>query len=120
MTKRRRRRLRVGRRDGWSCHWCGIIMVERMERTGPPARTDPTLDHVVPLSHGGADTDENLVLACYTCNSRRSHAATPDGPPPVLPATARERRAARLTRKHASQLSRGRQPYVGWRAHEQE
>ena len=28
----------------------------------------PTLDHVVPLSRGGADHPENLVLACYRCN----------------------------------------------------
>jgi len=29
------------------------------------------LDHVVPRSQGGLDTEDNLVLACASCNCRR-------------------------------------------------
>ncbi|MBI1314348.1 HNH endonuclease [bacterium] len=30
-----------------------------------------TMDHIVPQSAGGADTIENLALACFNCNTRR-------------------------------------------------
>ncbi len=30
-----------------------------------------TLDHIVPKSLGGSDSEENLALACHRCNSRR-------------------------------------------------
>jgi hypothetical protein len=29
-----------------------------------------TIDHIIPLSTGGADTIENLALACFHCNRR--------------------------------------------------
>lgn len=32
-----------------------------------------TLDHVVPLSLGGATTLENLALACFHCNRRKGN-----------------------------------------------
>nr|WP_199303320.1 HNH endonuclease signature motif containing protein [Oscillatoria sp. FACHB-1406] len=30
-----------------------------------------TIDHLIPQSLGGADTEDNLALACHRCNSRR-------------------------------------------------
>lgn len=41
-------------------------------------RTDAklTIDHVIPLSRGGAHTQENIVPACQPCNSRK-HARGP-------------------------------------------
>jgi hypothetical protein len=35
-----------------------------------------TLDHVVPLGEGGKDTLENLALACFHCNRRKSNKQT--------------------------------------------
>jgi len=35
-----------------------------------------TLDHVIPLSVGGLDTRENLVLSCHNCNAAKN-ARTP-------------------------------------------
>lgn len=32
-----------------------------------------TVDHLLPLSLGGGDEPENLALACYRCNLRRSN-----------------------------------------------
>jgi len=40
------------------CQWCG----KRMGR-------DATIDHVVPLSRGGANAPENCVLVHHSCNS---------------------------------------------------
>ncbi|MEM6365809.1 MAG: HNH endonuclease [Planctomycetota bacterium] len=48
-------------RDDHRCQYCG--------------KAEPThklsLDHVVPRSHGGATTWENIVCCCLRCNSRK-------------------------------------------------
>ncbi len=49
-------------RDGNACHWCGYQM----------RRAELTLDHVIPRARGGANRQENLVLACRLCNASRS------------------------------------------------
>jgi hypothetical protein len=70
-------RITVGRwrsiceRDGWVCWIC---------RTGidcslcHPNKKAGTCDHVVPLSLGGSDSDENVRAAHASCNSRRGAA----------------------------------------------
>jgi hypothetical protein len=35
-----------------------------------------TIDHVVPVSEGGGETLENLALACFHCNRRKSNNQT--------------------------------------------
>lgn len=35
-----------------------------------------TIDHVVPLTAGGSDHPENLALACFHCNRRKSNKQT--------------------------------------------
>lgn len=52
-------RLRVLRRDGYRCAYCG-----------DPATT---ADHLIPVSRGGSSHDSNLVAACMMCNVRRAH-----------------------------------------------
>lgn len=50
-------RVQVGKRDNWTCGYCG-------SKFGPF-----DVDHVVPISLGGALTDlGNLLLACAPCN----------------------------------------------------
>jgi len=39
-----------------------------------------TLDHVVPLSEGGSETSDNLALACFHCNRRKSNNQTATDP----------------------------------------
>lgn len=51
-------RAEVYRRDGSRCLECGTD-------------DDLTLDHIVPYSHGGPDTIDNLRTLCRSCNSRR-------------------------------------------------
>lgn len=55
-------------RDGWLCWLC-----ERaVDATAVvPDHDAPTIDHVVPLSRGGADTVDNVRLAHFICNTRR-------------------------------------------------
>ena len=48
-------------RDGYQCQYCG--------------QAQPTnklsLDHVIPRSHGGQTTWENIVCCCLKCNGRK-------------------------------------------------
>lgn len=64
----RRHRLVVYERDGGTCMICGdpCDMASVV-----PDNWAPTLDHIIPRSHGGPDTLENLRLAHFICNSRR-------------------------------------------------
>jgi 5-methylcytosine-specific restriction endonuclease McrA len=48
-------------RDGAACVWCGRELWRR----------DLTLEHVVPRSRGGHATNENVLVACRSCNRRR-------------------------------------------------
>lgn len=45
------------------CHWCN---------TGLTAQT-ATLEHIMPLSRGGSNREDNLTLACNGCNQRRKN-----------------------------------------------
>lgn len=52
-------RLAILRRDRWRCRWCG-------------GRANQ-VDHVIPISAGGARLDpRNLVASCLRCNVRRA------------------------------------------------
>lgn len=48
-------------RDEYTCQYCG-----KTESTNKLS-----LDHVVPRSHGGPTTWENIVCCCLRCNSRK-------------------------------------------------
>lgn len=58
-------RFEVLRRDKFTCTYCGAH----------PPDTTLTIDHVVPVALGGADTPENLRTACAECNGGKG--ATP-------------------------------------------
>jgi 5-methylcytosine-specific restriction endonuclease McrA len=42
------------------CAWCGCFVGEKYH-----------VDHVIPLSRGGSDFPENLVISCQTCNQKK-------------------------------------------------
>lgn len=61
-------------RDAHLCLYCG-------ER---PPRQHLTRDHVKPTSKGGADIWENVVTACYHCNSRKANRTPQQAGMPLL------------------------------------
>ena len=60
-------RRNIFARDDHRCQYCGKRLPKH----------ELTIDHVMPRSRGGADTWENLVLACVKCNVRKGN-RTPD------------------------------------------
>jgi 5-methylcytosine-specific restriction endonuclease McrA len=59
-------RATIIERDGRACWYCGREL----------KRGQITLDHVVPVSHGGPHTPDNLRVACRSCNCQK-HDRTP-------------------------------------------
>lgn len=55
------RRLLAERDGGWGCVYCDASLTE----------ANSTIDHVLPLSRGGLNRLDNMVLACHTCNSAK-------------------------------------------------
>lgn len=62
-TKRRRhiKRMKFGGREVMPCAYCGTSLTI----------DTATLDHVRPVSRGGAHAQDNLVLACAPCNNAK-------------------------------------------------
>jgi 5-methylcytosine-specific restriction endonuclease McrA len=50
-------------RDGWQCQYCGCAVDRR----------NATVDHVMPVSHGGKTTFTNCVTACAHCNASKGN-----------------------------------------------
>ena len=56
--RRKITRRAVFARDDWTCQYCG-------------ARSNLTVDHVVPRSKGGDSSWTNIVASCAPCNRRK-------------------------------------------------
>lgn len=52
-------RWKVWRRDNFTCRYCGSWAQYL------------TLDHVIPETEGGTNTQDNLVTACSSCNQKK-------------------------------------------------
>jgi 5-methylcytosine-specific restriction endonuclease McrA len=59
-------RAKVAAADG-ACHWCKR-----------PVSIGGVKDHVTPVSRGGSDGIENVVLACWDCNAAKSDLTGPE------------------------------------------
>jgi len=70
--KCRKRLIRIGERDNWTCQLCGGPIT-------PIARKDPgigtcanlhraSVDHIQPVAIGGSEDDDNLRIAHQSCN----------------------------------------------------
>src|SRR5436309_6572743 len=58
--RRKITRRAVFARDDWTCQYCG-------------ARSNLTVDHVVPRSKGGGSSWDNIVASCAPCNRRKGN-----------------------------------------------
>lgn len=59
----------LANRDGWRCTYCGCELESSDGYEGIPGGRMATIDHVVARKWGGADTNQNCVLACHPCNA---------------------------------------------------
>ena len=50
------------KRDALECCYCGALFSETLKKT---------IDHVIPLSKGGSNNKENLIICCGDCNSQK-------------------------------------------------
>ena len=58
-------------RDDYTCAYCALS-IGHITPEGHAAMSDSfTVDHVIPVSHGGKSTFGNTVCACYWCNHRK-------------------------------------------------
>lgn len=61
---------KIAERDGWKCGICGKHVRESLTYPHPLSKS---LDHVIPLSRGGAHSPENAQLAHLRCNVRKGN-----------------------------------------------
>jgi DNA-directed RNA polymerase subunit RPC12/RpoP len=62
-------RLEIFERDGYACQYCKKrVAIKHRNRL-----RWATIDHVIPLSKGGAHSPDNIVTACFSCNSRKGN-----------------------------------------------
>ena len=57
-------------KHGWKCANCGIDTPKELKGTKDKAA--PELDHIVPISKGGAHLYSNVQLLCKRCNANKS------------------------------------------------
>jgi len=62
-------------RDGWRCGICGRKVNRRLKHPDPKS---VSLDHVVPLSHGGLHERANVRCSHLVCNVSRGNRGGPE------------------------------------------
>jgi len=68
-------RAYIAERDGWRCGICGGRVAKGKMHPDPMCGS---IDHIVPVSHGGGNGLENLRLVHLRCNLSRRDRATDD------------------------------------------
>lgn len=68
-------RTKVFERDGYHCMLCGVKTKASAKVPDPLA---PTVDHILPMSKGGAHLYTNVQCACFQCNTRKGAGAAND------------------------------------------
>lgn len=63
-------RREVFERDGWVCGICSEPIDSTLKF---PARMSPSIDHIVPVSHGGEHSYGNVRASHLTCNIKRGN-----------------------------------------------
>lgn len=63
------RPIKLFNRDGWRCRLCGRHTPKHLNGKQQPR--SPTIDHIIPIAHGGGHTWDNVQLACHECNMKK-------------------------------------------------
>ena len=66
------KRAAIYHRDRWQCIYCKARFDQGAELS---------LDHIIPWSYGGPDSEDNLITACKDCNSARGNKSVLDFAP---------------------------------------
>lgn len=61
----------VFKRDSYRCHLCGARTLK--SKRGTCHDKAPEIDHIIPLSKGGAHSYRNTACACRKCNAMKSN-----------------------------------------------
>jgi|TARA_Y100001956_G_scaffold56123_1_gene55135 5-methylcytosine-specific restriction endonuclease McrA len=56
-------------RDHYGCRWCAARTPISLRGSGDDC--EPTLDHIIPISMGGAHAYDNVCCSCFRCNHDR-------------------------------------------------
>ena len=58
----KKKRFEIFKRDSFTCQYCGskppVVVLE--------------IDHIIPVSKGGENKEDNLITACFSCNRGKS------------------------------------------------
>jgi hypothetical protein len=72
------KRAEIGDRDRWVCGICQDQERPVDPRAGAPRALSPSIDHVIPLTAGGAHTRANVRIAHLCCNLEKNAGPAPD------------------------------------------
>lgn len=61
---------------GYVCGYCGREL--RHTSYGETNASTATVDHITPISKGGKDNVDNLMLACFSCNALKRNRGIED------------------------------------------
>ena len=70
----RYRRFDIFERDSWRCQLCNVRLLRKWtygKKSLTPHPDNATIDHIVPMSKGGADAEWNLQSCCFRCNTKK-------------------------------------------------
>lgn len=66
----------IAERDGWRCQICKRLVLAALKYPHPRSAS---IDHIIPLSQGGADVRANVQLAHLRCNVTKGARTSPTG-----------------------------------------
>lgn len=67
-------RKKLGKSQNWICYYCDCRMLKMLlseAKTPDEYNRVATFEHLHKIADGGCDSEDNIVLACSSCNSHR-------------------------------------------------